>query len=365
MELLKIIKSGELYKLRKYRIKRSFLRDYKKNKLHPIQTFLIHRRGFTVGDWNIMKVNKNNYKSYLSSKQYSSIHPINGFYSKMIDDKMAVKYIVNGTELAKCMPDYYYTIDEEGNLYPLMDATSESATFKDVLELLKQKGKLAIKLVDGAIGKGFYKATFDGNVIYVNEKSMTEKQFVSFLRGCRHYIISEYLRPHPDMAKFWPDTTNTMRYLVGKVGREWRMIKCFVRFGSKKTGVVENFNRGGVLCYVNNDGYFNNGYVLTQKGKKSSSQTISIHPDTKQKLEGRIPCWDQVLKAVSEFEKLMPQAKYLGFDFVITADNQVKILEINSLTSLDSIQMDGSILETENGKWFFSSFSKIAKSINK
>lgn len=54
----------------------------------------------------------------------------------------------------------------------------------------------------------------------------------------------------------------------------------------------------------------------------------------------------------------MPQMKYMGFDFVVTDREQVKLLEINSLTSLDSIQLDRSILETENGKWFFSSLMK-------
>ena len=51
--------------------------------------------------------------------------------------------------------------------------------------------------------------------------------------------------------------------------------------------------------------------------------------------------------------------KYLGFDFVVTDTGGVKLIEINSLTSLDTMQADCSILETENGKWFFSDLKEM------
>ena len=50
--------------------------------------------------------------------------------------------------------------------------------------------------------------------------------------------------------------------------------------------------------------------------------------------------------------KVMPQMVYMGIDFCITNDNKVKIIEINSLTSLDCIQTDKSIYETEGGEFF-------------
>lgn len=50
--------------------------------------------------------------------------------------------------------------------------------------------------------------------------------------------------------------------------------------------------------------------------------------------------------------KVMPQMVYMGIDFCITNDNKVKIIEINSLTSLDSIQTDKSIYDTKGGEFF-------------
>ena len=48
--------------------------------------------------------------------------------------------------------------------------------------------------------------------------------------------------------------------------------------------------------------------------------------------------------------------KYLGFDFVVTSKDEVKLLEINSLSSLDALQFDVPMWENENGKWFFSEY---------
>ena len=357
MGIISILKSKEFYKLRRYRIWRGYARDYKKYPFHPLRVFMIHRKGFTTGDWEILGLTKKNYSAYLSSRDYCRAHPINGYYSKIIDDKINIKYVLSGTDLSKYMPDYYYIIDEHGIISPMMDTevTKQNPDASIIIELLKEKKKLAFKLITGSIGKGFYKAEYKNGGIYLNDKLMTSKEFERFIPMLRNYIVSEYLIPHPYLAKFWPNTANTLRFLVGSVNGEWRMLKSFIRFGSSKTGVVENFNAGGVLCYIDEDGYFKDGYIIGKKGERSYAIPVKNHPDTETVLEGHIPCWEDIKKCAKGIETLLPQTKYLGFDFVVTDKKQVKLLEINSLTSLDAIQLDCSILETENGKWFFSS----------
>ena len=370
MGIISILKSKELYRLRKYRIYKVFFSDYKKRKMNFFKILSIHRKGFMVSDWNIMGLNKDNYKSYLSSKQYNKYHPINGYYSKIIDDKTVIKYVVNGTECAKNMPDYYFLIDEDGIVCPMMDYhgsgndSSETAQHgfgaADVRRLLEEKGKLAVKMATGSIGQGFYKAEYKDGLIRVNGEEMTGDQFDALVSGLKNYIISEYLTPHKDLAKIWPDTANTIRYLVGKKQGEFRLLKAYIRFGSKKSGVVENFNKGGVMCYLDPDGYYDGGYVLVRSGKGAEGKKfIKNHPDNGEALTGRIPLWDELVKAAEGLERLLPMTKYLGFDFVVTDTGGVKLIEINSLTSLDTMQADCSILETENGKWFFSDLKEM------
>lgn len=361
MGFINIIFSGDLYKLRKYRIYKGLVQDYITYFPKLFYVFSIHHRGFLVSDWEALNLNRENYKNYLTSKQYNKIHPINGYYSKIIDDKMNIKYVLSGTSLSDIMPDYYYIIDEYGNVRPLMDTDSPTAvaSVEDIISLLKEKKQLALKMVTGSVGKGFYKMESRDGEFSVNGKSMDSEAIRDFIQHLHNYVVCEYLTTNPYLAAFWPETANTMRYLYGQVNGEWRMICSFIRFGTKKTGVVENYNRGGILCYIDEDGQFSGGYELVKDGKRIHSRAIECHPDTKKKLEGVIPCWDAVKKAAVGIGKLLPQMRYLGFDFVITDQNQVKLLEINSLTSLDSLQIDKSILKKENGEWFFSSLRRV------
>ncbi len=359
MKLLSIISKHEFYKLKKYKVYGGLLKEYKKRPggCNIFQIFSIHKKGFSVNDWKLLRLTKENYKKYLSSKQYSSYHPINGYYTKLIDDKLTIKYILSGTELAKYTPDYYYLIDETGHIFSMMDSPEkkEACEAKDILALLRSEQVLAIKLITGSIGRGFYKCEYRDGTIYVNGAETGEEEFETFLAGLKNYIVMEFLRPHEGLAAFWPDTANTLRYLLCRIDGEYHMLKSFIRFGSSKTGAVENFNSGGVLCYINDDGVFDGGYIIDSSKKKLSSVFVEKHPDTEKSLKGVIPHWSEICKAALDIAKYLPETKYLGYDFVVTDKDEVKLLEINSLTSLDAIQLDGSILETEVGKRFFSS----------
>ncbi len=359
MRVLSIIKKHEFYKLKKYKVYGGMLSDYKKRPGGAgfFEIISIHKKGFQVTDWKIMRLTKDNYKSFLSSKQYSSFHPINGYYTKLIDDKITIKYILSGTELAKYTPAYYYLIDESGYIFPMMDVPVKKEEYEvaDVISLLKSTRVLAVKLVTGSIGRGFYKCEYRDEKIYTNGKEMGDNEFSAFITELKNYIVMEYLCPHEDLASFWPSTANTMRYLLCRVDGEYYMLKSFIRFGSKKTGEVENFNSGGVLCYIDENGQFKGGYIIDRSKKKLSSLFVERHPDTGKEIVGTIPMWSEIEKAAIGIAKYLPETKYLGYDFVVTDKNEVKLLEINSLTSLDAIQMDCSILETEVGKRFFAS----------
>ena len=359
MKLFSVLKTHEFYKLKKYKVYGGMLNYFKKRPggANLFEIISIHRKGFLVNDWKIMRLTKGNYKQYLSSKQYSSYHPINGYYTNLIDDKLTIKYILSGTELAKYTPDYYFLIDETGHLFPMMDlpAGRDHYGAADVVALLKEKLVIAVKLVNGSIGRGFYKCEWMDGKIRVNGKEMDESGFTALIEGLRNYIVMEYLRPHEDLAAFWPTTANTLRYLLCRINGGYYMLKSFIRFGSNNTGQVENFNLGGILCYVDEEGHFDGGYMINSSKKKLSSVFVKRHPDTGKELKGSIPLWKEIQRAAIGVAQYLPETRYLGFDFVVTDKNEVKLLEINSLTSLDSIQMDCSILQTETGKRFFSS----------
>lgn len=330
----------------------SFLKDFKHSRLGFKEIIDIHDKGFTVEDWMFCRINDKNYRDYMSSAQYMSLHPINGEYSKYIDSKLDLKKLCLNTQLNKYLPDYYFQIDRNGNLIALSECPIEykAATLKDILDLLEIKKELAIKVLSGSLGEGFIKAEFKDGKYILNGENLDKEECISRIKGLRNYLITEYLQPHIDIAKVFPYTTNTIRYLVGIDDGNVITIKKFIRFGTKTSNFVDNYAAGGVLCFINDYGKFNVGNILNED--KSSNVEILYHPDTGSLLNGEIPLWKCIENITKEFCSTFPQFRYLGFDYVVTSNNKIKILEINSLTSLDALQFDGSILQGNAGSFF-------------
>lgn len=343
------------YKMKEEWLASEFLKDYK-NCYSPIEILKIHnihKKGFTLNDWNIMGLNKNNYKGYLTSAQYYAMHPINNQYSKWIDDKLTLKYLCSGTILDKYMPRYYAQIDGLGKIHKLMDykeelKNSSEITAEDIVKVLVENKTLAIKLIDGSVGEGFYKAEFKENKYFLNGENMGKNEFIQKINSLKNYLITEYFYTNEAFSKYSATSVNCLRYLVGRIDGKLQFIKSYIRFGTKTSGFVENYNRGGILCFVDEAGHFNEGNIIYEgKNKK-----IKKHVDNNVELIGNIPNWKDIQKAVQEFNEYFPQLDYLGFDFVVTDKNEVKILEINSLTSLDAFQLEGSVFKTKVSEFY-------------
>lgn len=333
-------------------IVKTYLNDFKIKQISLREKMKIHKCGFTVTNWKYLGLTEETSKEYLSNVQYFNMHPLNGEYSKWIDDKLTLKYILSGTVLDEYLPRYYFQIDAKGNMLRLMDFCLEEKgnVVDDFVALLKEKKELAIKRIAGAIGEGFYKAQYNKDLFYLNGEEYNEKVFREKIKQLKNYLITEYLKPHREIAEYCSETANSIRYLIGRVDGEMRMLKSFIRFGTKKSKFVENYNAGGVLCYINEVGEFNYGNVIDAENLRNI--IVYEHPDSKKELKGKVPLWDEIVKVKQMLDKIFPQMEYLGVDFVVTSDNKVKMLEINSLTSLDALQMDVSILKTDVAEFF-------------
>lgn len=332
-----------------------FLKDYKK--FHLKDYFKIiksHTIGWSYDDYLVCGINNKNYKKYLSTKQYCSMHPLNGSYSSYIDDKLILKYILNGTNAGQYMPDYYYQFSEKGNIIPLMDLESRYASiqgYEGLDILLKEKRILAFKLIKSSLGVGFYRVEYKDNNYFMNDEKMDKKTFFHKLSQLKNYIVTEYLIAHPDIAKFSGKSVGCLRYVIGRnYEREIVDIYSFMRFGTNKSKFIENYNSGGVLVIIN-DGKYEYGNILDFD--QNINCKIYNHPDSGIKLEGKIPFWNDIVKAAHQIAETIPQLTYMGIDFCVTNCNKIKIIEINSLTSLDSLQTDKSIFDMDTAGSFF------------
>ena len=329
-----------------------FYNDIKAHKASFWKILKTHLKGWSYNDWCILGINDDNRKEYLSTYQYCSLHPLNKEYSSWIDDKLILKYILHGTAAGKYMPEYYFQLESNGEIISLMDCKTEYKGIEGVISLLKEKKILAFKLIKSSLGVGFYRAEYlDSGMFLLNGEQYNENSFIDKVKSLNGYLITEYLKPHAEFGKFCDKSVGCLRYIVGRrLNGELCDVYSFMRIGTKRSKFVENYNRGGVLLIIDDKGTYSSGNVIDFK--TGYNVVVNNHPDNGLELKGKIPYWEDVVKAAHTIAVTLPQLKYIGIDFCVTNENRVKIIEINSLTSLDAIQLDKSIFQHSGGIFF-------------
>ena len=191
------------------------------------------------------------------------------------------------------MPDYYYELMADGRIVGLMDLDSRYAqTAEGIAQLLRDKHLLAFKLVKASLGVGFYRAEYKDGMYWLNDESMDLNAFVAKLKTLKSYLVTEYLLPHPEFAKLCDKSVGCLRFLLGrKLNGDIIDIYSFIRFGTAKSGFVENYAAGGVLAILR-DGKYTEGNILDMDAMKNIR--IQNHPDTGLPLQGEIPHWSEI-----------------------------------------------------------------------
>ena len=134
-------------------------------------------------------------------------------------------------------------------------------------------------------------------------------------------IFEKQIMQHPEMAKFNPDTVNTIRVLTYKN----KIIAATIRFGGKGC-FVDNISKGGLAVNVDVE----TGRMSEWGMRKYNFEHCTEHPDTHEKFSGQIvPRWDEVKSIVERSMSFMPYFGSVGYDVAISKDGPL-IVEINT-----------------------------------
>ncbi len=313
------------------------------------QKLWAYKRGFFSDKIEYYGLTDENYIDYISDFDYMKLHPINGKYSRWIDDKLTTYYILS--PFREYLPRYFYQIMDGGNIVKLPDCPKDlPSEVRGIITLLGSEKNLALKLVSGSLGVGFYHLSLDEDGYHVDGVPTSEEALADFLNSLRDYLVTEYIISHPYIRKYYSGAPNTARVaVINTDGLTPIVLNAFIRFGTSQTGSVDNVAMGGILCTVDvKTGKF------SKPLRKQNQRLVELrtHPDSGEILEGVLPNWEIIKSKLIEMSQYTPQLKYQGFDVVVTEDS-FKILEINSHQDLIGYQSYYPLLADELSSGYF------------
>jgi len=220
--------------------------------------------------------------------------------------------------------------------------------------LLEERGKLVVKSRSGSGGSGFAVLERDADTTYVNGEAVADPAR-SLGRGS--LVITDFVEQHPSMAAIYPGATNTMRLMTFRDVDTGEPFVAFAthRFGTERSGPVDNFGAGGLSVGVDiPTGTLSRALWRHPAAAGGSREIVWIdeHPDTGARITGTsVPHWDQVLDGVRRAAAALPGHRYVGWDLAVTEDG-FSIIEGNNRGDV-VVQMHGPLLVDERLRRFF------------
>lgn len=295
---------------------------------HGFISYRLHQYGITP----------DNYLNYISDLEYKWLRHINSKYRHWMEDKITVKYICS--DYNQCFPEYYFHIIQRNGanrILPMMDCPAGyTNSYEDILRLAREKGALALKPDEGSHGNGFFKLAYENGQYFLNHREATAQDVLDILQNeDNQYLVTEYIVMHDEIKRIYAGAVNTIRMIVFKKdGRKPVIGNAYMRFGSARTGAVDNMGAGGMYAKVDVDtGRFYDAKII----EANEIKPCLYHPDTNVMIDGYLPNWEKIKKDVLDVAKNIPQLEYFGFDLALTPDG-LKFPEINRFPDYPAIE---------------------------
>lgn len=308
------------------------------NKIPFRQKIWAHKKGFFSEKIALYDLNEDNYFDYVPDFNFYKLHPINQPYDQWINNKLTMKHIL--FPFSKYFPEYYYHFYNK-EIIKLNDCPNEFGNcMEDVINLIKDKGSLAIKKAHGELGKGFIKVKYLNNKIDINNNIFFEYQIEDEINKLLNMkdsdlLITEYLEPHYTLKRIWSQSSNTVGVItIREQYQNPKIAYAYINIGTRISDLVDVPSSGGIRCNIDiNTGEFNAGFIKIN----NIFEEIIIHPDTGVKLNGRIPYWNNIIKQIINISSYIPEIMYSGYELVVI-DNGFKIIDINSHPNIELAQ---------------------------
>ena len=298
-------------------------------------------KGFLPDKGYYFDFKKYGYHAFVTDRdRYLNTTFINYHNRDLMDDKYGCNLLLDRyTDKAVTV----LGVIEQGNFYSVMRGQSSETIFLP-------GSKFIIKPRRGRAGEGVMLLEVEENAFVLNKKDF--KNLGEAFKGLRSCIVNPYVSQHEYAAKIFPHSLNTIRLVTCVLNDEIQVIRAAHRFGASRTGVVDNFDQGGIIGIIEPiSGEIQEPLMWDDKQCKKIS--ADVHPDTLQRIKGvKIPRWNAMLSEMLELHASMKYIKYVGWDIAITPESFV-IIEANYATGTLALQLQSPLLLNDHTKKFF------------
>lgn len=300
---------------------------------------LLH--GFSAKSVELNGITRQNYKEFISDRQYFMGHPYNGLYSTIIDNKLYLPYLLKN--FPEHTPRYFYFLN--GEILRLANDGGARVPFEEFRELLHDQGRLVLKHTCSSRGEGFYLLEVDGKRgCLLNKEPRSWEEVEQFILSLDHYIVTEYVQQHHYASEVNASSLNTIRMICAwdEECGAFRLMRCFHRFGNDGA-LVDNVAKGNsCTVFVDTEtGVLQEG-TMERDGKRSYTQSVT-HASGRLLTGMQVPNFCQIRDKVLEISSSLPFLRYVGWDVAVTEDG-FRVIEANSLPDLGMNQRKGGYL---------------------
>ena len=172
------------------------------------------------------------------------------------------------------------------------------------------------------IAKYYYRK---GNYYELNTDNIFDLNAIK-IKMHGEFIIQETINQHPELAKYHPNSVNTLRIFTYRSIKTNKVVvpMSMLRIG-KNNSIVDNASAGGICVGLTNKGELRK-YALDQYGNYTEN-----HPNTNEVFEKNvIPAYDKILDAAVILADFVPYQRLIGWDFSIDCSENPIFIELNT-----------------------------------
>lgn len=299
------------FNLTNHQIK-SLFRDY---------VYLRYKFGFSMIDYFL-------YELYRGSELIESLY--------MSDrDRVRIHHKVNKSDYLHIFgdkKDFYSKFHEymQKSCLFIEDETDKPAFVRFVAD----KDKVVIKPRDGQRGIGV-------EIASVTTEEQIQKTWEKCLKD--RLLVEKVIKGCEEIQAFHEISLNTIRIstVLDSKGKA-HILSATIRTGTG-VHVVDNGHSDGVYAAIDVD----TGMISTI-GYNANGDRFPVHPDSCKAFAGFvIPEWDRLKVLATEVAEIVPEMRYIGWDWVLDADHRWLLIEGNEPGGIDVHQHPGFVMKKE------------------